>query len=158
MADYNYKGLTAYIKIQEDSIEKLSVLAEAVEGIARDIDPVEFDQEKYQNVVESEDYQYLWNNDAHCYPQDWELPENTPHHYSRPSVDTTNIKGIPMFKVYVPVVSKRDDLVNHFTEKALYSVLLALFGNNIACIKTKEQIEYGEFANGEEKVLLSVTR
>ncbi|WP_139344950.1 hypothetical protein [Virgibacillus pantothenticus] len=91
-----------------------------------------------------------------CYPDDSELPNNTPESYKRLSVEGTNIKGIPMIRLYVPAVAKDEDRIKHFIYNALKPVLIALFGSDIIGMKTKENIEYEDFQDGKETVLVSV--
>ncbi|QKY71269.1 hypothetical protein [Lentibacillus sp. CBA3610] len=156
MADYKYLGLTAYIKENEENTEKLNVLASAIDTLQQQVEEIEFNKETYQNVIGSDAFQYLYDHDYVCYPDESELPENTPEAYKRVNVQDTNIKNIPMLKLYLPAVAKNEDTIQHFMYNALHPVLIALFGNDILSIKTKSQIEYNEFQDGKEAVLTSV--
>lgn len=156
MADYKYIGLTAYIKINIENEEKFSVLAEAIDGLQRHVELNLFDKEKYQNLFSSEAFQFLYDNVSVCFPDESELPNNTPESYSQVAVDSVRIKNIEMLRLYVPAVAKDEDKIRHFIYNALKPVLIALFGSDIVCMKSKESIEYEEFQDGKETVLVSV--
>ncbi|WP_218839233.1 hypothetical protein [Evansella halocellulosilytica] len=156
MADYKYRGLTAYIKENELNAEKLNVLASAIESVQHQVETIEFDEEKYKTIVRSEAYQYLYDNDSMCLADDSEFPENTPEAYKRLSIEGTNIKGYPMLKIYIPSVSKRIESVHHFIYNSLRPVLLELFGEDLIHMVMKESVEYENFKDGKETILVSV--
>src|SRR5690625_2885037 len=116
MADYQYLGLTAYIKENEQNAERLNVLASAIDSLQRHVEPIAFDKEKYQ-IIGSDAYQYLNDHDYVCYPDDSELPKNTPEAYKRVSVSGVNIKGIPMIRLYVPAVAKDENEICDFIDR-----------------------------------------
>ncbi|RDW20072.1 hypothetical protein CWR48_04935 [Oceanobacillus arenosus] len=159
MADYKYLGLTTYILENEENEEKLNVLAGAIESLQTHVTPMitgDFVIEKYQNVVGSEAYQFVYETDYVCTPADSELPVNTPEKYKRPSIEAVTIKGIPMLNVYIPAVAKRQENIENFIYGGVRPVLQVLFGNNIVQMVMKEGIEYEDFQNGKETVLISV--
>jgi|SRR5690625_1342332 len=155
MADYQYLGLTAYIKANKESAEKLNVLASAIDSLQHHVKSVQFDEEDYQNIIESDAFQFLYDHDYVCSPHDSELPTNTPEAYKRVLVEEVNIKGIPMIRLYVPAVAKSDDKIKHFMYNALHPVLIELFADDILSVRTKTQIEYKDFKDGEEAILTS---
>jgi hypothetical protein len=157
MADYTYIGLTAYIKRSDDALEKLGVLAGAIERLQMDVEPpVLAPGHPYENVVASEAYQFLYDNDSVCYADESELPVNTPVAYHRVSLQGMNIKGHLVWKLYVPAVAKDKGRLETFIYRALDPVLRSLFGEAVLSIKTRESVEYEDFQDARETVLLSV--
>jgi hypothetical protein len=157
VADYKYIGLTAYIKRSDDSLEKLGVLAEAIEQLQREAEPpVLAPGHPYENAVNSDTYQFLYDNDSVCYADESELPKNTPVAYHRVSLQGMNIKGHLVWKLYVPAVAKDKDRLEMFIYRALDPVLRTLFGEDVLSIKTRESIEYEDFKDARETILLSV--
>lgn len=156
MADYQYIGLAVYIKENEENMEKLNVLASAIGILQYRVADVSFDQEKYQDIVESDAFRYLHDHDYVCSPHNSEVPRNTPEKYIRVAVDGVNIKGVSMLKIYVPAVAKDEDLIRYFIYNALHPVLINIFQNDIMSMKTKEGIEYEDFQDGKETILIPV--
>jgi hypothetical protein len=157
MADYTYIGLTAYITRSEDAYEKLGVLAGAIERLQMEVDqPILEPGHPYENVVQSEAYQFLYNNDSVCYTDESTLPMNTPVAYHGVSLQGMNIKGHLVWKLYIPAVAKNKDRLETFIYKALDPVLRALFGEEVLSIKTRESVEYEDFKDARETILLSV--
>ncbi|MGX1195762.1 hypothetical protein [Metabacillus sp. SLBN-84] len=158
MADYTYVGLTAYIELSEKSVEGLNVLAEAIDAIRPFVDIAQFDEMDYKHILHSPELQYLYDNDHICYTDPSELPLQTPDAYQRATIDSVNIKGAPMLRLYVPAVAKDDDKVRHFMRHALTNVLSELFQEYLLCVKVKEGIEYERFEDLKETVLVSASR
>lgn len=156
MADYQYIGLTAYIKENEKNKERLSVLTEALDSVQSYVDPDMYDPDEYIDLMNSEAFQFLRDNDNLNYPDDSELPENTPDAYKKTTIEHVTIKGIPLMRLYVPAVAKDVYKIHHFMYNALHPVLFSLFSDDIVNIKTKAQIEHKEFQDGKETVLASV--
>ncbi|MFT8322804.1 MAG: hypothetical protein ABF649_18180 [Bacillus sp. (in: firmicutes)] len=156
MADYTYTGLTAYILPHTGDMEKLNLLADAIEGLKACVESVEFDKDAYENVVCSDGYLHIYSNESLCYPHESELPQGTPEEYARPSVEGVTIKDISFIKLNIPTVSKSSERIESFIYKSLRPVLLELFGNHIVSMKTKTAMEYENFRDGKETVLVSV--
>lgn len=157
MADYKYIGLTTYITRSEDALEKLGVLAGAIERLQMDVEqPVLAPGHPYDNVVQSEAFQFLYDNDSVCYADESELPMNTPLDYQYVSLQGVNIKGNLLWKLYVPTVAKDKDRLNKFVYGSLDPVLRTLFGEDVISIKTRESVEYEDFQDAKETILLSV--
>lgn len=156
--DYTYTGLTAYILPHTGDIEKLNVLATAIDGLNNQVEPIGFDEMKFQNVTGSDVYDFLYNHDALCYPHDSELPKGTPDQYKRPQIDGVTIKDMSLIRLYVPAVAKSADKVEEFIHNALYPAINSLFGNEVLCVKTKTAMEYENFQDGKETVLLSANK
>lgn len=154
MADYKYIGLTTYIKENEENMEKLSVLEEAIDYLQFQIKAISYDKEKYLDVTSSEAFQYLYDHDYVCSPGDSEVLNNTSEAYQRVNVENVNVKGVSMLKLYVPAVAKDEDKIRYFIYNALHPVLLMLFGSDVVSMKSKEGIEYEDFQDGKERVLL----
>ncbi|MEC1158095.1 hypothetical protein [Cytobacillus horneckiae] len=64
--------------------------------------------------------------------------------------------GCLVWKLYIPAVAKNKDRLDQFVYKALDPVLRALFGDDLLSIKTRESVEYEDFKDARETVLLSV--
>lgn len=159
MADYKYIGLTAYITRSMDGLEKLGVLAEAIERLQMDVEqPVLAPGHPYENLVQSEDYQFLYNNDSVCYTDESTLPMNTPLAYHGVSLQGMNIKGRLVWKLYIPAVAKDKGHLETFIYEALDPVLRRLFGEDLLSIKTRESVEYEDFKDAKETILLSVEK
>ncbi len=157
MADYKYIGLTAYITRSEDALEKLGVLAGAIERLQMDVEqPVLAPEHPYENVVRSDAYQFLYDNDSVVYADESEFPMETPVAYQRVSLQGMNIKGHLVWKLYIPAVAKDKSRLEAFIYRALDPVLRALFGEDLLSIKTRESVEYELFENAQETILLSV--
>ncbi|MGG0717652.1 hypothetical protein ABE096_08645 [Robertmurraya massiliosenegalensis] len=159
MADYKYIGLTAYITRSMEGLEKLGVLAEAIERLQMDVEqPVLAPGHPYENLVQSEDYQFLYNNDSVCYTDESTLPMNTPLAYHGVSLQGMNIKGRLVWKLYIPAVAKDKGRLETFIYEALDPVLRRLFGEDLLSIKTRESVEYEDFKDAKETILLSVEK
>ncbi|MBG9546946.1 hypothetical protein ABE25_02130 [Cytobacillus firmus] len=109
-----------------------------------------------QTVTQSEIYHFLYANDFICYPDDSDLPMNTPEAYKLVSLEETSIKGISLWKLYIPTVAKDKSRLETFVYRALDPVLRGLFGKDVLSIKTRESVEYEDFKDARETILLSV--
>lgn len=157
MADYQYVGLTAYIKENEDTSKKLKVFRDILMGINPEIDEMEANPEIFGETLNDESFVRLSDGDKFCFPGEWELPENTPKAYQEIQVESTVIKGLPMVRVYVPMVSKnRNNELDEFVDKALVKGLLELFEGELVSMATKTAMEYEDFQDAQEKIRLSV--
>lgn len=156
MADYKYAGLTTYLLENEETPERLVVLAEAIEGIQCDIQHVYYDGEKYKNVEGTNEYKFIYDNDGFCFPDDSECPDDMPHAYKRATVEPAVIKGIPMIRLYVPVVAKNEDTMNRYIFNALPAVISSLFGDDVVSMKSKQCTEHDSFMDAKSQVLISV--
>jgi hypothetical protein len=154
MADYRYLGLTAYIK--GFGHKEVGVLVEAIDALQGSVKVDEaFDINDYHDIVQSDAYDHLMSQDYLCFIDDSELPQNTPGHYRKPVIEPVRAREIELTRIYIPTASKREDL-DSYIHNAVKPVIEALFGENLICMKTKAGIEYENFEDGEETVLISV--
>lgn len=169
MADYKYKGLTVYINENEANLEKFILLGEAITSLRFSIDNnllkgtlIDIDEKvhdvltKNQNLVHSDEFQYLYENDSVCYPEEFELPNETPADYFRPVVEQVEIKGVKLHRLYIPTVAKNEDILNHFIHNALRPMLSQLFGSDLLHMKMKEATEFENFADGKQTILMNI--
>lgn len=155
MADYRYLGLTAYIK--GFGHKEVGVLVEAIDALKGSVKVDEaFDINDYQDIVQSDAYDHLTSQDYLCLPHDSEIPENMPGHYKRPVIEPVRAREIELTRIYIPAVAKSSGKVDRYIHNAVKPVIEALFGENLICMKTKAGIEYENFEDGEETVLISV--
>jgi hypothetical protein len=155
MADYKYIGLTAYIKENEANEDKFTVLGRALDSLQGSFDLERDINMHYQNIVNSEAYQYLYEHDYVTFPKEYELPNGTPAKYDRAVIEPSEIKGSKLYRIYVPAVAKDQDKIQHFIYNALRPVLLALFNEDLVHMATKEAMEYEDFKDGKETLLVS---
>lgn len=155
MADYKYIGLTAYIKENEENEDKFTVLGRALDSLQGSVDLERSINKHYQNIVESEEYQYLYEHDYVTFPKEYELPNGTPEKYDRAAIVPVEIKGSKLYRIYVPAVAKGQDKIQHFIYNALRPVLLSLFDEDLVHMATKEAMEYEDFRDGKETILVS---
>lgn len=156
MADYKYRGLTAYIKENEANGDKFMVLRNAVESLQNSVEERSVDMNAYGSIVGSEAYQHLYDNDFLTFAEDFELPNETPPEYARAVVEPVVVKGILLHRIYVPAVAKNEDNVHEYIYNALRPVLLELFGEDLIHMVMKESVEYENFKDGKETILVSV--
>ncbi|MGM0940793.1 MAG: hypothetical protein ACQEWU_07515 [Bacillota bacterium] len=155
MADYNYLELTAYIKGVKH--KGLGVLAEAIDALQGSVKVKDFDINDYQDVVQSEAYEQLYDGDSICFIDDSELPENTPGHYKKPVIEPIIIRGVDT-RIYIPAMAKDKDKIKLYIHKAVRPVIEALFWDDLISMKTKEAMEYENFQNEKETILISCER
>jgi len=162
MADYKYIGMTAYIQEDTTTIEKLMVLAEAVEvftiPLSKFEQPASDNSEAYQAIKESEAYQYLYDNDAVAYGKWEQQPQNTPEAYNREKIERVTIKGTNFIRLYVPTNAKNEDTLKTFVYESLIPTLSTLFGSALISVKTREGLEYDNFADLNETVVISANK
>ncbi|WP_218190703.1 hypothetical protein [Evansella clarkii] len=156
MADYKYKGLTAYIKQNEANADRFMVLRNAVESLQSSVEERSVDMSAYGSIVGSEAYKHLYDNDSMTFAEDFELPNETPPEYARAVVERVTVKGVMLHRVYIPAVSKREESAHDFIYNALRPVLLELFGEDLIHMVMKESVEYENFKDGKETILVSV--
>lgn len=150
---------TKYAKLFQCNLEKLGVLAGAIERLQMEVEqPVLEPGHPYENVVQSEAFQFLYNNDSVVYADESELPMNTPLAYHDVSLQGMNIKERLVWKLYIPAVAKDKDRLETFIYEALDPVLRRLFGEDLLSIKTRESVEYEDYKDAKETILLSVEK
>lgn len=159
MAHYNYIGITAYA-IDKDGLNagRFRLLDEMFDNITLSTDVSHTIPTEYENLLYTEHAQFLMDYDSVTYPDESEIPDNTPVKYTRPHVEDVTIKGISMQRIYIPAVAKDEDLIHEYILVHAKSFLKQLFGNNLISMKSKQGTEYDDFAEGKETVLMSVHR
>lgn len=159
MADYKYLGLTTYIKENDDNTAKFRVLAEAIDALSLSNGmPIDTDEPvdiRFENIMQSKAFKQIYDEDFLCSPDASELPSNMPAGYDRPIIESVEIKGHNLNRIYIPAVAKNELKIHDFIYNALQPVLLELFGDDIISMKTKESIEFEAFQDGAEKTLMS---
>jgi hypothetical protein len=156
MADYRYLGLTAYIK--GFGHKEVGVLLEAIDALQGCVKVEDFNinDRRYESVLQSDAYDQLQSQDYLCFIQDCELPQNTPGHYRKPVIEPVRAREIELTRIYIPAVAKSAGKIDRYIHNAVKPVIEALFGDDLICMKTKAGIEYEDFEDGEETVLISV--
>ena len=147
-----YEGITTYVKQSENAKDKLHVVASAIEALTFGNNIIDPDFEigaAYQDVIESDEFKYIDRHSEFFYVEDFELPNNTPERYHQATIEAVTIKDIPMYKIYVPMTSKRVEYINGLS-LAYRRLMLELFGNELFTMKSKAGFEYEDFSEIRE--------
>lgn len=153
MADYNYLGLTAYIRGVDH--KEVGVLLEAIDALQGSVEVKDFDINDYQNVVNSEAFEQVYNEDNLSFIEESELPMNTPEYYKKPIIEPVIVREKKFTRIYIPAVAKNQDKIESYIHDGVRPVIEQLFGDKLVCMKQKDGVEYQEFNEGAEIVLVS---
>lgn len=155
MADFTYVGLTALIRKQEDTIEKLNVLAYAIEPLAHNHKDIEMADEdaflekdyKHRDITSSQEYYEMVEHTGLFYPEANTFPVNTPAKYQKASVTEVNEKFL---RVYIPVTSKR---CYSIVKSAVLPIVSALFEDDLTGAMIKQGTESEDFEKLEYQII-----
>ena len=155
MADFKYLGITTYVQNTPKTHEKFVILCSAIDALQSQVPTIPVDAQAYEDVVQSEGFVYLYEHDSLCYGESFEMPNNTPEEYMTPKIELMNVKENELIRLYIPTVSKNEDDLQNFLNNGLLPVLSDLFGSELVSIKTRSGIEYEDFSEGKDEVVLS---
>lgn len=155
MADFTYVGLTALIRKQADTYEKLNLLAYPVEPLAHNHKDIEMADEdtflekdfKYRDITSCQEYGEMVEHTGLFYPEAETFPANTPAKYQEATVTEVNEEFL---RVYIPVTSKRDYSI---VKSAVLPVVSALFGDDLTGAMIKQGTESEDFGKMEYQII-----
>lgn len=113
---------------------------------------------QFQDILHSDSNHFAYLS-AHSYvtmPDASEMPQDTPKEYESPSIKEVEVKGVKFTRIYVPAVAKKEAFISDYIFNNLRPFLIDLFGNTIVSMKMRESIEYENFNQAKESVILSV--
>lgn len=154
MADYNYTGVTAYIKDTLNNGEAFRVLAEALYQFEQLVDIESDIPAQHQSLVQSPAFKELEDNAGFFSKDECWFPRNTPKDYLNVQIQKVEIKGNALVRLYFPIVQRSGDATDELIQNSLCPVLVALFGNDLITIKTRSALEYQDFTAAQEKILI----
>jgi hypothetical protein len=154
MADYNYTGVTAYIKDTLSNGEAFRVLADALYQFEPLVN-MELDIPAHrQSLVQSPAFKELEDNFGFFSKDECWFPINTPKDYLNVQIQKVEIKGNRLVRLYFPIVQRSGDATDELIQNALCPVLVALFGNDLITVKTRSALEFEDFTAAQEKILV----
>lgn len=165
MTKLNYEGLTTYIKVNEDNWERLGVLAHAVKAIAAKMteNPVIISDtynHAYRDVFESVPFRVLRANDVArpvtAFSKEF-LPVNTPAAYSEVQIESVNVKGLNLVRLYIPAMTDNQSELGEVMD-ALFEVIVELFGEDVLNMTRRTSHTDEDFEAGVDQVLISANR
>lgn len=153
MADYKYLGLTAYIRGVDH--KEVGVLLEAIDALQGCVEVKDFDLDDYAEVVMTDAYEQVYNESNVSFIDESELPMNTPEAYKKPVIEPVVVREVKFTRIYIPAVAKNQDNIESYIHDGVRPLIEQLFGENLVCMKQKDGVEYEDFNEGAEIVLVS---
>lgn len=159
MGTFHYTGVTAYVRNNEALQSRLRVIAEALWQFEHLVDMDVPVAPKHHLIAASSAFRYLEDNagffSQHIVSSDAAFPVNTPAEYLDIQIEEVNVKGIPMLRMYFPVVQKNDARVEEMANGTLRPLLISLFGEDLVSLKTRSAEENQDFADAKETVVVA---
>jgi len=158
MASHKFIGVTARINVEENTSEKLTVLAQAVESLQLAIKPVLIPNPAvYEAVTQSEAYQYLQEHCEITYVDECNQPAYTPALYNKAGIIYTERNDVEQIVLFIPTNTKDTTTQYQFVYPSLIPTITALFGEAVQTLTTFEAYEHETFAQGKTTHILPVT-
>lgn len=152
MSAHTYLGTTIYVREDFHTNESLAVLSEAIHTLPEHNQNINIDD--YMFVTNTDAYKHLYNQTNSVTPRENNMPQNTPVAYFEPQIEPMVVNGYNLVRIYVPAVSEDENELYDYVYNGLLPVLDILFGEDIVSIRTRAQIEMGEFESATEEILV----
>lgn len=147
MALFTFSGTSIYFKHTPETELALRALAEAIPQVRSFItgDRPGDDFTPFAKIMCSQPFQLIKDNNEMFTPDRTTFPRSTPGDCLHVNLETKEIQGELISRLYIPVVASYGSAVKTMTEGYLPFILIEMFSKDLRAVKTKTALSLEKF-------------